>query len=59
MPVTKAGKYIYFVLSANYRYASQLYNKKKTMIRKKPYQLADRKRLEELKSKYKLKLNKI
>lgn len=59
MPVTEAGKYIYFVLSANYRYASHLYNKKKTMMGDKPYQLADCRRLQGLKSKYKLKLNEI
>lgn len=40
-PMTEEGKYIYFLLSANYRYASSLYNKKKTMMGGKPYQPAD------------------
>lgn len=61
MPMTEAGKCIYFVLSANYRYASQLYNKKKTMMGEKTLSASRLhcRRLEELNSKYKLKLSKI
>lgn len=41
MSVNEAGKGICFVTSTNHRYASQLYNKKKTITGMKPYQLAD------------------
>lgn len=41
MAVTEAGKGICFVTSTDYRYASQLYNKKETITEMKPYQLAD------------------